>query len=254
MKVAIMQPTFLPWLGYFGLVRSVDLFVFLDDAQLSIQSWQQRNRLFVNTDQVDWYTLPLRRQRAHFKPLNESEINDELPWRRKFWQRLAQNYAKAPHFKSLAPGVETWLQAPYRTVAQRNIAFIHWVWDVLGWKPEHRYSSQLPPVGTRSERVLQILEWCGATEYRSAQSAFAYMREDGVWPHARLRVLFQDFISHPYPQVGSTSGFVQNLAVLDALFNVGPAQTEDLISRGAARWLSWDDMARRTEQPASAIA
>ena len=61
MNVAMMQPTFLPWLGYFQLIYKSDIFIFLDDFQFSVQSYHQRNKLFVNQDQVDWYTVPIKK-------------------------------------------------------------------------------------------------------------------------------------------------------------------------------------------------
>ena len=67
MKVAMMQPTFLPWQGYFELIYQADCFIFLDDFQFSVQSYHQRNRLFVNRDQVGWYTVPVKKSNAFLR-------------------------------------------------------------------------------------------------------------------------------------------------------------------------------------------
>ena len=58
MKTAIMQPTFIPWAGYFGLIKLVDQFVFLDDVQFDRRSWQQRNKIFEN-DKASFVTVPI---------------------------------------------------------------------------------------------------------------------------------------------------------------------------------------------------
>ena len=58
MKIAIAQPTYLPWLGYFDLIDQVDAFVFLDNVQFEKQSWQQRNRIKTPTG-LQWLTVPV---------------------------------------------------------------------------------------------------------------------------------------------------------------------------------------------------
>ena len=60
-KVAMMQPTFLPWQGFFELILKSDKFIFLDDFQLSVQSHQTRNKLFVGKNQVGYYLVPIQK-------------------------------------------------------------------------------------------------------------------------------------------------------------------------------------------------
>ena len=74
--VGIMQPTFLPWLGYFALMEQVDYFVLLDDVQLSKQSWQVRNRIKMNNDNKLWLSLPIKKNRLYTN-INEVEISDD---------------------------------------------------------------------------------------------------------------------------------------------------------------------------------
>ena len=60
MRVAVSQPTYLPWMGYFALINNVDAFVFYDDVQFSPQSWQQRNKIKTGNG-TQWLTVPIER-------------------------------------------------------------------------------------------------------------------------------------------------------------------------------------------------
>ena len=101
MKIAMMQPTFLPWQGFFGLVNAADLFIYLDDFQFSVQSYHQRNRLFANFNQVDWFTVPINKSLSFGKPLNSVVINYELPWQKKILTRIRHNYCKSHFYKEI---------------------------------------------------------------------------------------------------------------------------------------------------------
>ena len=105
MNVAMMQPAFMPWQGFFELIYRAERFVFLDDFQFSVQSYHQRNRLFVNKGQVDWYSVSVMKSVSFGAPLNETKLNETIPWRQKMWKRLQQNYAKAPFYAAIAPAV-----------------------------------------------------------------------------------------------------------------------------------------------------
>ena len=114
--------------------------------------------------------------------------------------------------------------------------------DQLGFEREFRLSSSLPSGLKRSQRVAELLQWCGAGRYFSARGAFGYMHEDGLFPVTGVEVLFQDFKPVEYPQVGTTDGFVPFLSVLDALLNVGPEATAQLIVSGTQHWVGWNEM------------
>jgi hypothetical protein len=242
MKVAMMQPTFMPWQGVFELIFHSNCFIFLDDFQFSVQSYHQRNRLFVNKGQVDWYSVPVSKSNSFKAPLNETRINEAIPWRKKFWKRIEQNYRKTSFYPELAPVIKEWLKTQSSSLAGQNVSFILKVCDILGIDREFRYSSCLSSPAERSMRVLELLKWCKADQYLSAKGAFSYMLHDGIFPSDEIMVLFQNFVPKPYFQFGSPDQFVPYLSVVDALFNAGPEKTLDLISSGTERWISWEEM------------
>ena len=242
MKVAMMQPTFLPWQGFFELIYQSDRFVFCDDYQFSHYSYHQRNRLFLTGDRVHWYTVPLEAKESIERPLNQVRIADRLPWRRKMWKQILHNYCTAPFFSVVAPRVEEWLLAPAESLAAQNIAFIRLACELMAVHREFRLSSSHPSGLSRSHRIVDLLRWCGASRFLSAQGSFGYMKANGVLPVDGIEMRFQDYRPKPYPQVGSKGQFVPCLSVLDALFNIGPEATRGLIAAGTERWLAWDDM------------
>ena len=242
MMVAMMQPTFLPWQGFFELIREADRFIFLDDFQFCKRSWHQRNRLFGGGGRVEWYTVP-HKAGSCYAPLNQTQIADEQPWRKKTWQCLRLNYGKTPFFPVLAPQLEKWLLTPSESLAEFNIGFISWACNLLELRPEFRRSSERPSELKRSERNLDLLRWCGADTYFSARGSFEYMRTDGIFPTAEVRVVFQDYHPRPYPQAGTKGEFVPSLSILDALLNIGPQATAKLLAGGTPRRLEWEELA-----------
>lgn len=242
MNVAMMQPTFMPWQGFFELIYKSDVFILLDDFQFSVQSYHQRNRLFVNKGQVGWYSVPVQKSVSFKSPLNQTKINETTPWRMKMWKRIQQNYSKSSYYYDVAPLIEKWLLTKEESLAAQNIAFIKLVCSLLDFHREFRLSSQYPSETKRSKRIIELLRWCKAHRYFCAKGSFGYMLEDGIFPTHDIEVLFQEFQIKAYSQVGATDSFVPYLSILDALLNVGPEKTLELIINGTQRWLTWESM------------
>lgn len=245
MKVSMMQPTFLPWMGYFELIMKADVFVFLDDFQYSVQSYHQRNRLFVNKDQVDWYTVPVIKSKSFEKPINEVVINEQNPWRKKFLKRIENNYSKAEYYSDVFPIIKEVLEEKHQNLAQLNMRIIKLIIKNLQIDTEIRLSSEFSSEKKRSERVLELLKLTAAKEYYSAQGSFEYMFEDKIFPVKEIDVYFQDFVPPEYKQIGSSENFIPYLSVIDVLMNNGFDNTKELISSGTREWLDWSQMKKR---------
>jgi hypothetical protein len=101
MRLAIMQPYFLPYIGYFQLMSAVDKFILLDDVNFINRGWINRNRIAVNGEPY-WMTLPLIKASQN-RLINEIEIFDDLSWKRKILRTVELSYRQAPHFAQVFP-------------------------------------------------------------------------------------------------------------------------------------------------------
>lgn len=240
-RVALMQPTFLPWQGFFALVAFADVFVFLDDFQFQRHSFHQRNRLRLGDGSEAWLTVPVAHPKGEFPPLCAADAVVDDKWRRRVKATLEQSYGRAAHHGELRPAIDAWLDTEFSSLAEMNLAFIQWVASVMRFTPEWRRSSEIGAVGERSERVLDLLHKTSAGIYLAARGSFGYMRDDGVFPVEDVEVVFQEFEPAPYAQ-RKANGFMSHLSVLDALFEVGPDATRELVLEGQRSWVSWDAM------------
>ncbi len=240
-KVALMQPMFLPWIGYFELIDVVDEFVFLDDFQFQRQSWGHRNRLFLSPGVVGTVTLPIQHQHnldATFLDLKESEITS---WRKKFLKSMHHSYGKASYAREIISVIDQWFSSTYDNVADLEIRFIEKIAEYLDIKTVLQRSSTFGVTGqSRSWRVEALLGRVGAGAYYSPRGSFGYMREDAVFPLPHVPVYFQNFNATPYPQVGNET-FVSHLSAVDALCNVGASGSRSLL-RGTSHWHDWQEM------------
>jgi len=242
-KVAMMQPTFMPWLGFFELAAVSERFVLLDDFQFSRQSHHQRNRLFLSPGSPGLCVVPVARQEEAFLPLDQVRPDERSPWRTKLLKRIRQGYSKAPWFKDIFPLAQRWMESTVgESLAGVNMFLIREVCALLDITPQFQYSSSFPSGSRRSERVLELLRAAQADTYHCARGAYGYMAQDGLFPAEAVTVLFQDFHPAPYPQAGNPGSFVPRLCALDALMNVGPEATRKLVLGGTPRWHTWENM------------
>ncbi|MCP3983668.1 MAG: WbqC family protein [bacterium] len=230
MRLAIMQPTYLPWSGYLDLADQVDAFVFLDDASFAHRSWQQRNRIVAN-GALQWLTVPVRVKGLRGQTIQEVEIARPDFWL-KHLRTLAHAYARAPFFAQSAPGLEAVFsrQGGWTELAGLNLALIEWLFDEFGIAvPTHR-SSQLKAGSRRGERLAAICEELGADHYLSTPGAEPYLMEDQEPFLSRgIRVSIQSFELPLYSQC--CESFVSQASAVDLLFNEGP-EALSILRRG----------------------
>ncbi len=238
MRVALMQPTFMPWLGYLALADSVDLFVFLDDFQFCRRTWGHRNRLFVAPGRVDWVTAPVEHAGSEERiAYNRARVLIDAV-AKKLPAMLRHAYARAPYLDLVLPRVEAWLARPYPSLAAFNIAFVRELMELYDVRAAITTSSEVGSRGTRSARLESILSAVGAKRYHAARGSVGYMVDDAVFPLSGVATYVQRYEPIAYPQV-QTTRFVPYLSALDAVLQVGPEEATWVMRRGALPFEPW---------------
>lgn len=236
MIVAIHQPNFFPWLGYFNKMVMCDTFVVLDHVEAMWRStWLTRNRVLI-AGQPRWLTLPAHRSDT---PIPATQVR--IQWENRLvgqnLRALEANYARHPHFEEGFDLVRNAYAARPEYVAEFNLAVIAEFRRRLGIESQLVRSSDLlrayPRLGElrASELLIAICRAVGGSQYLSGEGSLGYI-DPPAFGSARVELWFQRFAHPAYPQ-RDTQAFVSRLSVLDALFNVGFAGVRGLIAGDA---------------------
>ncbi|MBF0179703.1 MAG: WbqC family protein [Magnetococcales bacterium] len=224
--LAVLQPGYLPWLGFFDQLARSDIFIIYDDVQFDKNGWRNRNR--VKTDQgAHWLTVPVRQKGLTGTAIRHVEIDNNVPWGKKHLATLAQYYAKAPFAKELLPELETLLTGSWPLLVDLDLAVMQRMCHWLGLRPPSIRSSELHIAGERSERLLQLCLHFGADRYLSGNAAKEYLDLARFERHG-IAVEWQEYRHPVYPQLHGP--FVPYLSTLDLLLNVGPGSLSILRS------------------------
>ncbi len=218
MRVVIMQPTYLPWLGYFDLMDQADCFVVLDNVQFEQQSWQQRNRIKTSQGPM-WLTVPIIRQFP--QTIERVRINNQTDWTSKHWRTIEQNYRRAPFWELYSGGLKTIFHQHWEFLENLNLTIMNWVREKLGISTLFRRARDLLVVGHRTALLVNICKHLGADAYLSPLGSAVYLREDATFEAHGIRVEFQHFVHPVYRQLYPP--FVPYLSAIDLLMNEGEA-------------------------------
>ena len=218
-RVAILQSNYIPWKGYFDLIRLVDEFIFFDTAQYTRRDWRNRNRIKTPQGSI-WLTIPVQVKGRYLQTIQETKVRDQ-EWREQHWKTLYQNYSRAGHFADYQDRLEKlYLEGQEEYLSQINYRFIQEICGMLNIKTPMRWSSDLPEVEGNTQR---LVEWCrhaGATEYLSGPAAKDYIDEE-IFSAAGIKLLWMDYSGYPeYRQLYPP--FEHGVSVLDLIFNEGP--------------------------------
>ena len=221
MKAVILQPSYIPWRGYFHQIHKADVFIFYDDVQFDKHGWRNRNR--VKTHQgTQWLTIPVHGRGAPVQhtPINQVLIDDRQPWNRKHWMTLEQSYSKAPYFKSYAGWLEAIYQDPPSLLADFTISLTVEISRQIGIQhTRFLRSSSLEALGTKTERLLHILTQLGADHYISGPSARSYLDEN-AFATAGITLEYMEYNYPVYEQLYPP--YDPQVSILDLMFMTGP--------------------------------
>ena len=227
--VAILQPGYLPWLGFFDQLARSDVFVIYDDVQFDKHGWRNRNRIKTPAG-PHWLTVPVLHSGKNFPPNLAVEIDRAQPWPRKQIGSIRQFYGRAPHLARYLPELEEMLHRPWNLLVDLDLALIGLLARWLGLERPLLRSSALGIGGGQSERLLQHCRHFGATRYLSGSAARDYL-DVALFARHGVEVVWQDYAHPVYPQLHGD--FVSHLSTLDLLLNCGE-QSRSILASGVA--------------------
>lgn len=229
--IAIMQPTYLPWIGYFNMINMVDEFVFLDDVQLVKRSWGVRNRIKASNGEL-LLTVPIKKTKSRDETLySNAIINYEEQWVKKHLITLKLNYKKSKYFDEIYAFIQEILLKNTDIIGKLNIEIITEISCKIGIKTKFFKSSELSNIeGKKDTQLVSICKNTNATHYLSAIGSASYIESEspgGAFNKNNIQLVYHNYKHPVYEQL--YGDFISNLSIVDLLFNYGFASALEII-------------------------
>ena len=234
MNVVILQPSYIPWRGYFDQIRRADLFIFYDDVQYDKDGWRNRNQI-KTTQGKQWVTIPVHSKGVtRGIPIKDVRIDWSKSWPKKHLNALTYAYAKAPFFASYQPWLESVYERRDEFLADLTINTTVELAGILGiTDTRFMRSSQLSNLqGEKTDRVIDILKRVGATHYLCGPSASSYM-EPQKFDAVGIPFEYIEYNYPEYPQLHPP--YDPFVTILDLLFMVGDEALSNISSQEDAK-------------------
>lgn len=232
MRVTGHQPNYLPYLGFFHKIACADLFVVVDNTQFVKRGpfgWIHRNR--IRTDAKEgwsWLTVPVLTKGKFSQRINETNIDNELPWQRKHLKTIEWHYRKAPYFNTYMRFLRSVLERKTAILSDLTETLIRGLLDLMDIGTRTVRASELGISGKGTSYVVDLCKKTGATTYISGIHGKDYL-DESAFAAAGVKLEYQQF-AHPLYRQVYTDRFVPNLSIIDLLMNEGPRSKELLMS------------------------
>lgn len=229
MLVAIHQPNFLPWLGFFHKLIKSDVFVVLDDVQIQRtgSSWVNRTKI-LESGNSHWLTIPINRSSGVQTIQVTTSLDDGL-WRKSHRGRLHGAYRQAPHYKVLSAFLDGLYSNRSTSLLEFNLSAIHSVLDLLGLYDAQKLvmASSFATDSQGTDRLIELVKRVGGDSYLCGSGSSGYL-EPRMFEEESVELVWQNFTEVNRRQLGTTT-FIAGLSIVDALLTLGPVETRGLL-------------------------
>lgn len=220
-RVAISQSNYIPWIGYFELINSVDTFILFENVQFTNRDWRNRNRI-KSPQGAQWLTIPVvHKHRTLIRDVTISSVD----WNRDHREVIRRNYSRAKAFQEIYPHIGDL----YNSLS--NIKFLSEVNECILRDLCSLFGVQTEIVAARwdldlnlnpNEKILQICNDFSATKYITGPKALSYL-DFGQFSNSKIEIEVFQYSKFEYQQ--QWSEFIPNLSIIDVLLNVGLSET-----------------------------
>ncbi len=227
--VAIHQPNFFPWLGFFDKIARADVFVLMDNVQFPKKggTWTNRAKLLIG-GKAKWVTAPINRKYHGVRMINEMKLSNEITWRDKIFKTIQANYGKATFYGKTHSELLNLINNPTGKLCEYNIKTIFTLSRNIGLDVSKIvFASSLEVKGSATDLIISIVRAVGGASYMAGGGADGY-QEDEKFAAAGIELIYQNYQHPVYAQFNSTE-FVPGLSIVDALMNLGPKGVGDLL-------------------------
>lgn len=216
MRVAIHQPNYLPWIGYFFKILESDVFIFLDDVQFSKNSYQ--NRVKIKTPQgPKWLTQSVQRRNGLSTLTNEITFSESC-WFIKHKKTLQANYGKAKYFDEVMHEVFSKSSIDNPNQSGMNIELIKAILNYLGIQKTFHFSSDFKVNTESNQRLIELVKKVGGTTYIHGKGGLNY-QENELFEKENIFIAMTSFTHPTYEQ--QWGNFERGLSIIDLLMNNG---------------------------------
>tara|TARA_Y100000816_G_C26034156_1_gene541524 strand:+ start:68 stop:763 length:696 start_codon:yes stop_codon:yes gene_type:complete len=217
MKLAIMQPTFLPWPAYFALINYVDEFIFLDNVQFDKRSWQQRNFIISNNKKT-LLTVPVISKNRFDQTINEVEIDQSSQYIKKHLKTIEMAYSKTEFYKKNIDDISKIYNNNFKYLVDLNFALIEFFLQKMKISTQINYASKLNIKEKKEKLIDAICKNRKCNEYISPEGSRTYLTELQN-NNKEYKIKFYSFEYKKYKQ--NSDKFIEGASMLDIYFNLG---------------------------------
>jgi hypothetical protein len=218
MLISIIQPCFIPWLGYFEQMALADLFVYMDDVKYTRQNWRNNNKLLCASESKN-VSIPVRKTSRHTL-INQVSILNDLAWQNKFLNKVSNWYRKAPHFDEVFSLISGVVLKRHDMLVDLNYGLNGAIAEYVGIETPVELSSNVPRNSSdKVSRIIEIVKYFNADVLYDGKSA-AYFIDIELFQEKGITIIFQDYKHSSYRQQ-SNSNFVPYMSIVDLLMNKG---------------------------------
>lgn len=217
--IAIHQPNYIPWQGYFHKIAHCDTFVFLDDVPFSKGSLTNRTyyRQKKQTNKRAYLTVPLKKHPLGTL-IKDLQIDHSQNWQQRQLNQIKNTYSGVPAFDKIYPIFSTWmgLSLDFIHLSEWNQFLISQLSDLIGLSPNFICSSALPVKGKASEYIIKIVQYLDGNIYLSGTGAKKYQDEEDYIKEG-IQLKYSLFMEAPYQQ--EQGEWLNGLSIMDKLMN-----------------------------------
>ncbi len=229
MRIGILQPGYLPWLGFFEQLYKSDVFVIYDDVQYDRNGWRNRNRIKTASGPV-WLTVPVHAAFSERTRVDQVKIDNTQEWRKKHLLSIQQSYSRAPFYRDYIGIFEEAFGREWEYLVDLDMHFILKLKDCLGiGEKKIVRSSVLGITGGRIDRLINICRYFNADIFYEGQSGSSYINTE-EFGREGVTVEFQVY-KHPVYRQLYGKDFIPYLSVIDLLFNHGTESLSILLNQ-----------------------